>query len=76
MVGEEVNMSNETETKNDEQKTTPELNVETVKAFLESSEEGKKFIQSYSDAKVTKALKTYETETLPKLVDKKVNWGQ
>jgi len=66
-------MENNQDAKKDEQQTEQaNLNADTVKAWLESSDDGKKFIQSYSDAKVTKALKTYEAETLPKLVDKRI----
>jgi hypothetical protein len=63
----------ETTDTNSENSTKTEVDIKTVQAFLESNEEGKKFLQSYTDAKITKALKTYESETVPKLVDSEIS---
>ena len=52
--------------------TLKPVNIETVKEYLTNHEEGKKFLQSYSDEKVTKALKTFEEKTLPLRVDEEI----
>ena len=52
--------------------TLKPVNIETVKEYLTANEEGKKFLQSYSDEKVTKALKTFEEKTLPLRVDEEM----
>jgi len=52
--------------------TLKPVNIETVKDYLTNQEEGKKFLQSYSDEKVTKALKTFEEKTLPLRVDEEM----
>ncbi|MCY7919550.1 DUF4355 domain-containing protein [Bacillus vallismortis] len=49
-----------------------ELTLDAVQAFLESNEEGKKLLQSTSDARVTEAIKTYETNTLPKKLEEEI----
>jgi isopropylmalate/homocitrate/citramalate synthase len=48
------------------------LSDESVKEYLEKDENGKKLFNSLSDAKVTKAIKTYEEKTLPKLVEEEI----
>jgi hypothetical protein len=49
-----------------------ELDLKTVQEFLNSNDEGKKYLQSVVDSAVTKGLKTFEAETLPKRVDAKI----
>ena len=49
------------------------VNIETVKEFLVTDEEGKKYLQSVTDSVVTKAISTYKEKTLPSLVDEEVN---
>lgn len=46
--------------------------LDGVKSFLESDEEGKKYLNSYSDNKVTNAIKTFEQNTLPKRVEEEI----
>jgi hypothetical protein len=48
------------------------LSDESVKEYLEKDDNGKKLFNSLSDAKVTKAIKTYEEKTLPKLVEEEI----
>lgn len=49
-----------------------ELNLESVKNFLETNEEGKRWLQSYTDNKITKGIETWKTNNLQSEVDKKV----
>lgn len=44
------------------------LTIDRVKAFVESDETGKQFLNSHTDQKITKAIETYKTKTLPELV--------
>lgn len=40
------------------------INLEAFRKFAEANDEGKKFLNSYADSRVTGALKTYEEKTL------------
>jgi hypothetical protein len=48
------------------------LTLETVQAFLNDNDEGKKWLQSFADTRVTEAIKTYETKTLPKKLEEEI----
>ncbi|MCY8813669.1 DUF4355 domain-containing protein [Bacillus atrophaeus] len=50
-----------------------ELTLDAVRTFLESNDEGKKLLQSTSDARVTEAIKTYEKNTLPKKLEEEIS---
>lgn len=50
-----------------------EITLDQVKNFLETDPEGQKLLQSFSDAKVTKAIETWKENNLQSEVDKKVN---
>lgn len=43
--------------------------VDGVKGFLEQNEDGKKYLQSLTDAKVTKGIESWRTNNLQKIVD-------
>ncbi|MGE7129163.1 DUF4355 domain-containing protein [Lysinibacillus xylanilyticus] len=49
------------------------LNLESVQAFFNDNDEGKKWLQSFSDTRVTDAIKTYETKTLPKKLEEEIS---
>lgn len=49
-----------------------EITLDTVQNFLETNEEGQKWLQSYSDAKVTKGISTWKENNLQAEVDEKV----
>jgi hypothetical protein len=44
------------------------LTIERVQAYLNNDEQGKKWHQSTTDAKITKAIETYKEKTLPNLI--------
>jgi len=48
------------------------LTLETVQAFLKDNDEGKKWLQSFADTRVTEAIKTYESKTLPKKLEEEI----
>lgn len=48
------------------------ITLDTVKNFLESNEDGKKWLQSYADSKVTKGIDTWKTANLQNEINKKV----
>lgn len=48
------------------------VNNETVKDYVENTEEGKKLLQSLTDAKVTKGIETFKTNNLPKILDDEI----
>jgi len=48
------------------------VDLPTVQKFLETNDEGKSFLQSLTDSKVTKAISTYESKTLPKKVEDEI----
>jgi len=48
------------------------LSLDGVKSFLESDEQGKGYLQTYTDSKVTKAIETHTKTTLPGLVQAEV----
>lgn len=47
-------------------------NVDGVKGFLESNEEGRKLLQSLSDSKVTQGIESFKKNQLSKLVDEEI----
>lgn len=48
------------------------MTLESVQAFLKDNDEGKKWLQSFADTRVTEAIKTYETKTLPKKLEEEI----
>lgn len=46
-----------------------EITLDGVKKFLNENEDGKKYLQSYSDGKVTAGIETFKKNNLQKLVD-------
>lgn len=48
------------------------LDLDGVKNFLESNEDGKGYLQSFSDSKVTKGIETFKQNNLQKLVDAEI----
>ncbi|PAE96768.1 hypothetical protein CHH71_12220 [Shouchella clausii] len=46
----------------------PAITLEAVQSFLNADEKGKSWLNSFADTRVTEAIKTYETKTLPKKV--------
>ncbi len=49
------------------------LTLESVQAFLAENTEGKSYLQSFADTRVTDAIKTYETKTLPKKLEDEIS---
>jgi len=49
------------------------LTLESVQSFLNDNDEGKKWLQSFADTRVTDAIKTYETKTLPKKLEDEIS---
>lgn len=49
------------------------LTLDAVQKFLLEQDEGKKYLQSFADSRVTDAIKTYETKTLPKKIQDAIN---
>ncbi|WDU77562.1 DUF4355 domain-containing protein [Lysinibacillus sp. G01H] len=49
------------------------LTLESVQSFLNDDDEGKKWLQSFADTRVTDAIKTYETKTLPKKLEDEIS---
>ncbi|GCD10460.1 DUF4355 domain-containing protein [Clostridium tagluense] len=45
------------------------IDMNGVKSFLETNEEGKGYLNSYSDSKVTKGIETFKTNNLQKLIE-------
>lgn len=45
------------------------VDLDGVKSFLESNEDGKGYLQSFTDSKVTKGIDSWKTNNLNKLVD-------
>ncbi|WP_051582364.1 DUF4355 domain-containing protein [Lysinibacillus fusiformis] len=48
------------------------LTLESVQTFLNENAEGKSYLQSFADTRVTDAIKTYETKTLPKKLEDEI----
>jgi hypothetical protein len=48
------------------------ISLDGVKHFLESNEEGKKYLHSYADSKVTKGIETFKQNNLTKLVQEEI----
>ncbi|QXJ39579.1 hypothetical protein BV455_02945 [Parageobacillus caldoxylosilyticus] len=49
-----------------------QLTLDVVQKFVSENEEGKKWLQSLTDSRVTEAIKTYEKKTLPKKVEEEI----
>ena len=49
------------------------LSLEAIQSFVSANEEGKRWLQSLTDSRVTEAIKTYESNTLPKKVQEEIN---
>ena len=49
-----------------------QLSLDVVQSWLNEQEDGKKWLQSFSDTRVTEAIKTYKEKTLPKLLDEEI----
>ncbi|MCB2297046.1 DUF4355 domain-containing protein [Clostridium tagluense] len=45
------------------------IDMNGVKSFLETNDEGKGYLNSYADSKVTKGIETFKTNNLQKLID-------
>lgn len=59
--------------KNNEQlKALQEITFDSVKSYLENKEDGKMYLQKFSDSKVTAGIKTWKDNNLQKLIDKAV----
>ncbi|MEI2392201.1 DUF4355 domain-containing protein [Priestia megaterium] len=52
--------------------TPPALTLDAVQAFVKDNPEGKTWLQSFADTRVTEAIKTYENKTLPKKLDEEI----
>jgi acetylornithine deacetylase/succinyl-diaminopimelate desuccinylase-like protein len=50
-----------------------QITLDAVQKFVSENEEGKKWLQSLTDSRVTEAIKTYEKKTLPKKVEEEIN---
>ena len=48
------------------------LSLEAVQAFVNDNADAKKWLQSLTDSRVTDAIKTYETKTLPKKLEEEI----
>ncbi|WP_425447748.1 DUF4355 domain-containing protein [Dethiothermospora halolimnae] len=57
----------------DEQDEKNKITLDSVKKFLEESEDGQKWLQSHTDSKVTKGIETFKEKSLPSLLDEQVN---
>ncbi|WP_375106059.1 DUF4355 domain-containing protein [Lysinibacillus fusiformis] len=49
------------------------MTLESVQSFLNDNDEGKKWLQSFADTRVTDAIKTYETKTFPKKLEDEIS---
>lgn len=48
------------------------INVDNVKNFLATNEDGKKYINSYADTRVTKGIETFKQNNLEKLINDEI----
>ena len=48
------------------------VSMERVKGYLEQNEEGKKYLNSFADARVTAGVETFKKNSLPKLIDEEI----
>ncbi|NRT90032.1 DUF4355 domain-containing protein [Clostridium beijerinckii] len=48
------------------------LTIDDVKNFLDSSEDGKKYLQSYGDTRVTDGIKNWQKNNLQKVIDDEI----
>lgn len=51
---------------------TLQITLEAVQSFVNDDDNGKKWLQSLTDTRVTDAIKTYETKTLPKKLEDEI----
>lgn len=49
------------------------LTIDDVKNFLDSNEDGKKYLQQYGDTRVTKGIETFKEKNLQRLIDDAVS---
>ncbi|MEK4640320.1 DUF4355 domain-containing protein [Bacillus sp. FSL W8-0519] len=49
-----------------------QITLEAVQSFVNDDDNGKKWLQSLTDTRVTDAIKTYETKTLPKKIEDEI----
>ncbi len=54
------------------EKELKQVNVDTVKAFLETDEAGKTFLKSHTDSYTSKALATFKEKTMPGLIEEEI----
>ncbi|WP_026887716.1 DUF4355 domain-containing protein [Clostridium beijerinckii] len=50
-----------------------DLTIDDVKNFLDSNEDGKKYLQQYGDTRVTDGIKSWQKNNLQKLIDDAVS---
>jgi hypothetical protein len=50
-----------------------QVDFSTAKGLIETSDEGKAYLSSFADSKITKAIKTYEEKTLNKKIDEEIS---
>lgn len=48
------------------------VSIDSVKEFLEKDEAGKKYLQSITDAAVTKGIATFKEKTMPGLIEEEI----
>lgn len=49
-----------------------DVNLDSVKDFLEKSDEGKNFLKSHTDSTNTKAIETFKKNTMPSLIEEEI----
>ena len=49
------------------------VTMETVQGFLQSDEQGKKYLQSHVDQAVTKGITTFKEKTMPSLIEEAIS---
>lgn len=52
--------------------TQTELSLDTVKSYLETNEDAKKYVRSLIDADVGSGIETFKKDTLPSLVEEEI----
>lgn len=52
--------------------TLKTVNIDSVKEYLEKDEAGKKYLQSITDAQVTKGIETFKSKTMPSLIEEEI----
>ena len=51
----------------------PNISLDAVQAFVNENPDGATWLKSLTDARVTDAINTYKTETLPRKIDEEIN---